>query len=362
MSSRNWKAVAKLTLQANVPTLLWGGPGIGKTSFALALGEGMGLPVEVVISSIREPSDFLGLPVVTEEGVMMSPARWAKRLLEAGQGIVVFDEITTAPPAVQHALLRVVLEGVVGDVRLPAAVRTLAIANPAEESGGWDLTLPLRNRFVHVEATAPSPEEWADGLAKGWPKESFALGVEPTPGDVQVAKGKVGGFLRHRRELLYQKPSGDVVDVNGWPSPRSWEMFSRLLSYTRNQDLVHQCAVGCVGPGAAREFSVWVAAADLPSPEFLLEKPKRFSTSRSDIAFATLAGVVGYTLDRLNEEEEEEAKVIWSRCWEVLGQACKVGVADVAAAQATRLIEEGHRSWLPRPAAIKEFGAIKGLE
>src|SRR5205823_11964182 len=60
--------------------------------------------------------------------------------------------ISTAPPAVQAAMLRIVLERVVGDLELPPGVRVVAAANPPEQAAdGWDLAPPLANRLVHLD-------------------------------------------------------------------------------------------------------------------------------------------------------------------------------------------------------------------
>src|ERR1700735_4273062 len=123
-----------ISVQAGVPVLLWGSPGTGKTSVVRALGESLGWPTEVVIGSIREPADFAGLPVVINGAVQMAPPLWARRLAEGGHGLLFLDELTTAPPAVQAAMLRVVLERVVGDLALPEGVRIVAAANPPEAS------------------------------------------------------------------------------------------------------------------------------------------------------------------------------------------------------------------------------------
>lgn len=112
-----------VAVSAGVPVLLWGSPGTGKTSAVLALGEALEWPVETVIGSIREPSDFAGLPVVIDGSVRLSPPAWATRLSASGVGLLFLDELTTAPPAVQAAMLRVVLERVVGDARLPGRAR-----------------------------------------------------------------------------------------------------------------------------------------------------------------------------------------------------------------------------------------------
>ena len=125
-----------IAVAARVPVLLWGAPGTGKTSAIRAMAQTMGMPCETVIASIREPSDFAGLPIVVGDGVRFAPPAWARRLAETGHGLLFLDELSTAPLAVQAALLRVVLERVVGDLTLPDAVAVVAAANPPEQAAG----------------------------------------------------------------------------------------------------------------------------------------------------------------------------------------------------------------------------------
>ena len=139
-----------LAIAAGVPAVLWGSPGTGKSSAVMALAESAGLRCEVVIASIREPSDFSGLPIIVDGGVRFAPPEWAKNLADQGSGILFLDEISTAPPAVQAALLRVVLERVVGDLALPSNIAIVAAANPPDQAAdGWDLSAPLANRFCY---------------------------------------------------------------------------------------------------------------------------------------------------------------------------------------------------------------------
>ena len=80
----------------------------------------------------------------------------------------------------QAALLRVVLERVVGDLELPADVAVVAAANPPEQAAdGWDLSAPLANRFCHLEwiADAPGFAQGRDqrvGRNRSWPRWSEA--------------------------------------------------------------------------------------------------------------------------------------------------------------------------------------------
>src|SRR4029078_12187071 len=71
----------------------------------------------------REPQDFGGFPVSTQDGVRLLPmasAHDAPRLAEGGCRVVVFlDELTTVPPTTQAAMLRLLTENVCGELKLP---------------------------------------------------------------------------------------------------------------------------------------------------------------------------------------------------------------------------------------------------
>src|ERR1700735_5901845 len=82
-----------VAVAARVPVLLWGAPGTGKTSTIRAMAEAMDLPCETVIASIREPSDFAGLPIVVGDGVRFAPPGWARRVGGSGRGRRVFGEV-----------------------------------------------------------------------------------------------------------------------------------------------------------------------------------------------------------------------------------------------------------------------------
>ena len=120
MSTTTLVTVLQAAGRAGVAVCLWGDPGIGKSALIQASAAADDVPCEIVIGSLREPSDFAGLPVVSDDGVRMEPPSWAKRLQEAGAGYLFLDELSTAPPAVQAAMLGVALERRVGDLR-PAA-------------------------------------------------------------------------------------------------------------------------------------------------------------------------------------------------------------------------------------------------
>ena len=340
-----------VAIQAGVPILAWGPPGTGKTATISAISSALSLPCECVIASVREPSDFAGLPVLRDDGVYLHPPAWARRLAQAKKGILFLDEISTAPPAVQAALLRVVLDRVVGDLPLPGGVSVVAAANPPEQAaGGWDLSPPLANRFCHLSWALDSGA-WIDGMIRGWPTPAVPVLPENWEAGIPASRALVASFIRHRPHLLLQLPAGEEQAGRAWPSPRSWDMTARLLAAAAQagEDVATVLVAGCVGDGAGLEFLAWRWALDLPDPEKVLRNPEKFVIpERGDQAFAVLTAVVSAAVGNLTKDR-------WSAAWIVLARAAEQGAKDIAAA-AAKALAAARTPALPLPMKeLREF-------
>ncbi|MEN9643686.1 MAG: hypothetical protein RL238_355 [Actinomycetota bacterium] len=341
-----------LAVGARVPTVLWGPPGTGKTSALRALADDSSLPCEVVIASIREPSDFAGLPVVGDGGVVhFAPPKWAQRLAEAGRGILFLDEISTAPPAVQAALLRVVLERAVGDLQLPDDVFVVAAANPPEQAAdGWDLAAPLANRFCHLDWRLDA-RGWADGIVGG-----FERAVVPTidAADLERAalthRARIGAFLVRRSSLLSVVPKDGTQAGRAWPSPRSWTSAASLAGAVdmvgADRSVLVELLSGAVGPAAAMEYLSWLDEADLPDPEEALAHPDSFELpERGDRAYAALTAIVAAV-------RADNTPARWTAAWTAIAAGVTKGQADLAVAVMRPLIEHRPPGAMPSPAAL----------
>jgi ATPase family associated with various cellular activities (AAA) len=343
-----------VAVAARVPVLLWGAPGTGKTSAIRAMASAMGLPCETVIASIREPSDFAGLPVITGNAVRFAPPLWATRLAAAGTGVLFLDELSTAPPAVQAALLRVVLERTVGDLTLPDDVAVVAAANPPEQAAdGWDLSAPLANRLCHL-TWETSPRRIADGLAGGWAPPPVPLLPAGWTAGEQLNRGVVGAFLHVRPALAIAPPANPSEAGRGWPSPRTWEMAARLMTAAdaaRASEQARSALVrGAVGDGAGVEFLAWLVEMDLPDPEEALASPASFRLpERGDRAYAALAAIAAAVAAEPTPER-------WTAGWQVLGN-CAAAAPDIAAT-AARVLARCRPDGTPLPAEIKLFAPV----
>src|SRR5262245_12735451 len=95
---------------------LRGDPGTAKTSCMREVSSRLGLSCITVLTSIRPPESFLGIPIVKDGAVHYAPDLWARKAYELAHCVVFFDEGSDAPPAVQSAMLRVFLDRVTGDL------------------------------------------------------------------------------------------------------------------------------------------------------------------------------------------------------------------------------------------------------
>ncbi|MFE1594890.1 AAA family ATPase [Nocardia sp. NPDC058705] len=349
-----------LAVAADLPVLLWGEPGIGKTAALTQLAESLDLPLTTVIASVHEPSDFSGLPIVGDDpatqGVPMAPPDWAVRLVRAGRGLLFLDELSTAPPAVQAALLRVVLERRVGALELPPGVRIVAAANPRSSAAdGWELSPPLANRFVHLQWTHEH-DVVVRGLGGTWPRATLPrLAPERFAEAVGFARRAVCTLLAARPKLVHQMPTTETRRGGPWPSPRSWEMTLRLIAFATaadaSRDVLSQLIRGTVGDGAGFELLTSIDRMDLPDPEMLLADPDAAELpTRGDLRQAALDGVVAAVRKR-----PEQAR--WDAAWALLVKAVETGAPDLVVVPATTLATLRRDNW-EVPAAIEQLTAV----
>lgn len=220
--------------------MLWGPPGIGKSSIVQQLAKERGLELIDLRLGQLSPTDLRGLPVAQGGTAVWYPPEFLPR---TGRGILFLDELNMAPPTLQGIAQQLILDRKVGSYSVPDGWFLWAAGNRKEDRAAvFDMPAPLANRFLHLEAR-PDFDSF----------RGYALERELAP--------DVLAFLSYRPGLLHKMDREQVA----WPSPRSWEMASRL--HAAGLDIAP-----AVGEAPASEFQAFVKlGAGLPDIDAILD-------------------------------------------------------------------------------------------
>jgi hypothetical protein len=340
---------------------LWGAPGQGKTQSLYAVAKAQDMHLENVLASIREPSDFAGLPYVVDGKTSLIAPDWAQRIAahtqNGGAAMLFFDEISTAPPASQAALLRVALERVAGDLYLGDDVAIVAAANPPEMAAdGWDLAAPMANRFCHLD-WALTAEFVRDGFSLGWGEVPVpTVNREKAEAEVTKALLLVAAFLTTRPDMVTVMPSSSADAGRAYPTPRSWEMAATLYGYATAagvSTVARRILVnGSIGQGTAAEFLAYVADLDLPDPEELLAHPEKFEApTRGDRVYAIGASILAAIKTDMTDAR-------WVAAGKVIAAIAKANHADVAVSIGKRWMGLKPDTATPDPESLRALAPI----
>jgi hypothetical protein len=241
---------------------------------------------------------------------------------------------------VQAALLRVILDGVVGDLKLPDTIRFVAAMNPTEQAaGGWDLAPPLANRLGHWTWETPDAQLWADWLIGGRGDGSLDDTVfDPEQEEKRVlkvwdhpfakARGLVAGFIRSRPGLLLDMPkAGSPNASKAWPSPRTWELATRAIAgaevHALDAEAGELLMSSFVGSGPARELATYRRHLDLPDPAEVLDGKVKFTHNekRLDRTAAVISACTALVTPTGATKRNDRAVKLWTILEELVDDA-----------------------------------------
>ena len=306
-----------LTVRWGLTLNIVGLSGIAKTQRIAKAAAALGLPLQTVFPSHRQPEDFGGVPFMTPDGMSSGCAlTQANKLMNVGYGVFFVDELSTARPAVQAACLGVVDSRCIGDRLFPGKVRMLTAMNPPEyAASGFELEAPMANRLAHIKYEPPTAQEWCDYQSgAGGPKLPPMANAEQQVLDrwdlehPQV-KALVSGFLLANPSEMHSQPEpNDPRAGRAWPSPRMWEYAMCAITTVRclgmPKELENTLLYACVGDALAEAWDEWCEKADLPHPEDMLTKGWIPDTHRLDITALSLQAMWQW-LTKLKDKEKQ---------------------------------------------------------
>ena len=256
-----------------------GGPGVGKSSLVYEAARSAGVDFVDFRLTLRDPVDLRGLPFADRKG---EAARWLApaELPRDGKGILMFDDLPTAAPAVQAAAYQIVIwPHRLGEYQLPPGWIVVGAGNRRGEGLYHPIPPALRNRFTYV-AMDVHLDDWT----------AWAITADVDPVVIAFIHWAYG---RDQKEGRQHWPLYCFDSETDWtfPTPRGWERVSRKVKAGLEGDVLAEAVAGDVGLATAQEFMAYRRmSSDIPDPREILEG-RVYSLDRIDVVYATVVSV-----------------------------------------------------------------------
>lgn len=277
------------TITKKLNICLHGSPGLGKSAIIAQLAKEIGATLIDLRLSAMQESDVLGIPYTFNGEMKFSTPEWWPD--GSVPTILFLDELKSAPPAVQTAAYRLILDRSIQNGKvLPDNCMIVAAGNMKEDKTGARELLPAAaNRFgLHLII---------DKKAASEPFLNYAMnnGFHRT----------VVGYLTWKKESVY----GEIGDEAAFATPRTWEDVSSIMNTDlANDDITRNIAVaGAVGSMEAMSFAGYLENyGKLPDWTRIRsgDKTYKYSMPRGDMGleYAVATGVAFELLDAFKED------------------------------------------------------------
>lgn len=274
ISSKDLVERLRFFKNANINVMLLGPPGVGKSAMIKTASErDNDRWFYDVRLSLHDPTDIIGMPFTTDivlpEGVQLPPGASKKAVdfsrphflpplgwMQPGDtGTIFFDELNTAPIAVQNAALQPFCPAPneprrVGSHIIGENIWLVAAGNREQDGGHVNpMGMPLRDRFAIITIDRPDYHQWLK-----WAQDN---GVHKD----------VMSFLGYKSSMLFV-PAKDEYDVPA--TPRSWSQKASPLAAAGCRDAGLYQSV--IGKAASVEFVAFLTELQqMPDPRKVLE-------------------------------------------------------------------------------------------
>jgi hypothetical protein len=260
-------------VEARLPVLIKGMPGIGKSDIITQVAKATKMELIIFHPVVSDPTDFKGLPGIVDGKAEFLPYGSLRQLVEAKKPTVAFfDDLGQAPAVVQAACMQLFLARRVNGHKVSDKVVFIAATNRrTDRAGVTGILEPVKSRFATIIELTPDNDAWVQWAYKnGMPAELV-------------------GFIHFRPNLLATEEA--TADIVNHPCPRTWAFVGKLL----DADLAdYETVSGAVGEGAAAEFMGFLKVyKGLPNLDAILTDPDNAVVPEEPAAlYAVASGLV----------------------------------------------------------------------
>ena len=268
MRPKTLKKAIRQSLAMNVPLMVWGSPGLGKSKIIRQTVEEDGYLMEDLRLSTMDTVDLRGFPDKKED-----KATWLRPSFFPDTGkktVLLLDEITQCNSELQGASLQMVYDFALGEHPLPPETRLILAGNRSiDRTGANKMISALKNRVIHVQAESHY-EDWLE----------FAMG--------QGYWSSVTGYIHFQPQHL--NTFDPTKDQDSFATPRTWEMVSKLEDC--DEEILMDMVSGLVGKEIAPSFVAFDRLTTKIDVEGILKNPDTAPIpDKADARYALMTGV-----------------------------------------------------------------------
>ena len=262
-------------IDSQIPTFIWGSPGVGKSSLVQQIAQQKEMEFIDLRLSLLDPTDLRGIPFFENE---TKTAVWAKpeflpdtNSLEFG--ILFLDEINSAPPTIQAAAYQLILDRKIGEYILPKNFSIIAAGNYENDRGvTYRMPTPLANRFVHLNF---------DLDFDSWKIWAFANNIDK----------RIISYLSYKPSDLFMFDPKSAS--KSFATPRSWKFVDDILNSKLDSKLLENVIAGAIGAETAQEFLNYSKVMnELPNIDEIIAGKEVEIPTKNSALYAMCIGIV----------------------------------------------------------------------
>jgi len=241
----------------NLPVLVKGSPGIGKSDIVAQAAKSLGWELIISHPVVADPTDYKGLPFVVGGNAEFLPFGDLRKLLDTKTPLIYFlDDLGQATPAVQSAVMQLLLARQINGHKISPEVRFVAATNGrADKANVSGILEPVKSRFASIVELEVKTSDWIEWAWKnGMPHE-------------------LTSFIEFKPDLLNQFKA--TRDIENSPSPRTVAFVGKMVNAGMPSGMEYEIIKGAAGEGFATEYLTFVKCyMELPTVSEILKDPK----------------------------------------------------------------------------------------
>lgn len=262
-------------IESQIPTFIWGSPGVGKSSLVQQIANEKDMKFIDLRLSLLDPTDLRGIPFFEQEN---KKAVWANPefLPDSNTkefGILFLDEINSAPPTIQAAAYQLILDRKIGEYTLPINYSIIAAGNYETDRGvTYRMPTPLANRFVHLSF---------DLDFTSWKIWAYENNID----------ARIISYLSYKQSDLFVF---DAKSTNkSFATPRSWMFVNDILNSKLDEKLYENVISGAIGKEITIEFLNYIKVMnELPNIDEILQGKEVIIPTKNSTLYALCIGII----------------------------------------------------------------------